>query len=152
MQIAAAIRIASVAMALASRSEWTVRALALTIVWPIVTCPSPASATWPRWRTATTVVAWNAATGSAGMRPVSLGSLYAGARVGGVVDAHELVRAHVGVALRRRQPAVAQELLDRPQVRARVEQVGRERVAQRVRADPPRDPARRRAPLHDRMD
>ena len=28
------------------------------IVWPTETCPSPAIATRPRWRTETTVVAW----------------------------------------------------------------------------------------------
>src|SRR6267143_84957 len=102
------------------------------MVWPIDTCPSPASATWPRWRTATTVVAWKTATGSAGMRGVSPELIVRGPAGGRVVDAHELIRAHVGVALRRRQPAMAQELLDRPQVRPRVEQVRRERVPERV--------------------
>ena len=35
----------------------TFRAPAFTIVWPIDTWPSPASATCPRWRTQATVVA-----------------------------------------------------------------------------------------------
>src|SRR2546428_2214311 len=39
-------------------------------------------------------------------------------RVGGVVDAHELVGADVGVALGRAEPAVAEELLDDPEVRS----------------------------------
>ena len=40
----------------------------------------------------------------------------------GVVRAHELVGAHVRVALRRRQPAVAEELLDHPEISARIQQ------------------------------
>jgi hypothetical protein len=39
---------------------------ALTIVLPIETCPSPATATWPRWRTATTVVEWMRSSGIMG--------------------------------------------------------------------------------------
>ena len=41
--------------------------------------------------------------------------------MGGVVGAHELVGAHVCVTLRRRQPAVAEQLLDHPEIGAGVE-------------------------------
>src|SRR5437773_2213039 len=47
------------------RSPWTLRTLrapALTMVWPMLTCPSPAIATCPRCRTASTVVAWTVVT------------------------------------------------------------------------------------------
>src|SRR5437870_13882552 len=43
---------------------------------------------------------------------------------------------NVGVALRGRQAGVTQELLDRPDVGAGLEQVGGERVPERVRAHP----------------
>src|SRR5437667_7364045 len=64
-------------------------------------------------------------------------SFRAGARVGGVVHAHELVGAHMRVTLRRRQAAVADELLDQPEVGPGVAQMGGERVAQGVRAHAP---------------
>src|SRR4030095_9901362 len=79
-------------------------------------------------------------------------SFRAGTGMGGVVRPHELVGTDMRVPLRRRQPAVAEELLDHPEVGAGVQQVCRERVAQRVRAHPPRDPARLRALPHDRVD
>ena len=56
-------------------------------------------------------------------------------RVSGVVDRHQSVDAHVGVALRRREARVAEELLDRPQVGAGVEEVRRAAVAERVRVE-----------------
>src|SRR5262249_32335552 len=125
---------------------------------PLETCPSPATATWPRWRTAITVVEricsrWVSRRG-AWLRTLPfypLRSFRAGARVGGVVHAHELVGAHVGVALRRRQAAVAEELLDHAEIGAGVEQMRRERVAQRVRAHAPADPGRGGARPHDRV-
>src|SRR4029453_1189633 len=60
-------------------------------------------------------------------------SFRASARVGGVVHAHELIGSHVRVALRRRQAAVAQQLLDHAEVGPGVEQMCRERVKKRVR-------------------
>src|SRR6516165_9684301 len=124
------------------------------MVLPIETCPSPATATCPRWRTAITVVARMRSREVMGralseiarktrgapahVRPPR--SFRAGAWMGGVVDAHELIRAYVRVALGRRQAAVAQELLDHPKVGAGVEQMGREGMAQGVRAHAPGDP------------
>src|SRR5262247_3853734 len=142
------------------------------MVLPIETCPSPAAATWPRWRTAITVVericsrrvswrldrepalsrgpekdaAWHR---TAPFYP--LRSFCAGARMGDVVHAHELVGTHVGVALGRRQAAMAEQLLDHSKIGAGVQKMGRERVAQRVRAHAPSDPGRRSAPPHDRV-
>ena len=54
-----------------------------------------------------------------------------------VVDAAEAPRVDVAVDLRRREGAVPEQLLDRAQVGAALEQVGRERVPQamRVRAE-----------------
>src|ERR1044071_4617866 len=43
---------------------------------------------------------------------------------------------YTGIDLRRGDAAVAEHLLDRPEVRSAVQQVGRERVAQRVRMGP----------------
>ena len=56
-----------------------------------------------------------------------------------VVDAPEPVPVDVAVDLRRRQRGMAEQLLNRPQVGAALEQVRCERVAQtvRVRRDPP---------------
>ncbi len=56
-----------------------------------------------------------------------------------VVDAAQAAPVDVAVDLSRRQRAVPQQLLDRPQVGASLEQVGRERVPQavRVRKQPP---------------
>src|SRR5207245_9574031 len=66
-------------------------------------------------------------------------SFRAGARVGGVVHAHELLGANVRVTLRRRQAAVAEGLLADSKVGPAVEQVGGARVTQgagaRVRGD-----------------
>src|ERR671930_1943492 len=55
------------------------------------------------------------------------------ARVRPVVDAAETGRVHVAVHLGRRERAVPEQLLDRPQVGAALEEVGRERVPQAVR-------------------
>ena len=58
-----------------------------------------------------------------------------------VVDAAQVARVDVAVELRRRERAVAEQLLDRAQVGAAVEQVGRERVPEAVRVGD--DPAQR---------
>src|SRR4051794_18876834 len=50
------------------------------------------------------------------------------ARVGPVVDAPQPAAVHVAVDLRRRERAVPEQLLDRPQVGAALEHVRRERV------------------------
>jgi len=62
-----------------------------------------------------------------------------------VVQAADL---DVRINLRRRHARVPQQLLHHAQVRAPLEQVRREAVTQRVRADPPRDPASRRTSRH----
>ena len=51
------------------------------------------------------------------------------------VDLQQLRRVDVGVALRRAQARVAEQLLNRAQVGAALQQVRRKRMAQRVRAD-----------------
>ena len=56
-------------------------------------------------------------------------------RVGLAVDVDELGGADVGVTLRGRELRVAEQLLDGAEVGAALEQVGGERMAQRVRAD-----------------
>ena len=53
--------------------------------------------------------------------------------MGGVVDGEQAFGIDRDVALRRRQAGVAEQLLDRSQVSAAAEQVGREAVAQCVR-------------------
>ena len=63
------------------------------------------------------------------------------ARVGAVVDLAEALAVDVAVDLRRRERRVAEQLLDRAQVGAALEQVRRERVPQPVRMR--RDPSQR---------
>ncbi len=58
----------------------------------------------------------------------------------------------VGVALRRAQARVAEQLLNRAQIGAALEQVRRERVPQRVRADAEARAARRHVPPHQPVD
>src|SRR5882724_5938261 len=107
----------------------TLRAPAFMMVWPTVTCPSPATATRPRCRTQTTVVAWIV---------TAVGEIIAGARLSGrpwmrgVVHPHQVLRAHVGVALGRRQSTVAQQLLDEAEIGAGPQHVGGEAVAEGV--------------------
>src|SRR6185503_13021047 len=121
----------------------TLRAPAFMMVWPNVTCPSPATATRPRCRTHTTVVAWidgvvgDVITGSG--RP----------RMGRVVHAHQVLRAHVGVALGGGETAVAQQLLDETEIRTRPQHVGGEAVAEGVGRDPLGDAGAPRAGAHD---
>src|SRR5207244_286517 len=57
------------------------------------------------------------------------------------VDLEQVLGRDVGVALRRRQARVSEQLLDRAQVGAAVEQMGGEGVAERVRAHPAENPA-----------
>src|SRR2546430_9456556 len=51
------------------------------------------------------------------------------------MHAAQVVPVHVGVELRRCEVGVPQHLLDRPQVRAALEQMSGEAVAQRVRSE-----------------
>ena len=53
--------------------------------------------------------------------------------MGVAVGRLKAARRDVRIDLRRREARVAEQLLHDPKVRAAVEQVGRERVAQRVR-------------------
>ena len=57
-----------------------------------------------------------------------------GAGVGGAVHGGQSLGTHVGVDLRRAEARVTENLLHRPQIRSPVEQVGRRRVAEGVRA------------------
>ena len=58
--------------------------------------------------------------------------------MGSVVDAAQPAAVHVGVDLRRRERAVAEELLDGPEIGAALDEMRGEGVAQpvRVRRDP----------------
>src|SRR5215471_17055371 len=85
------------------------------IVWPTVTCPSPAITIRPRWRTARIVV------------PLSSGT---GVRL--VIGFHQAPEVDVRVALRRGEARVSEQLLDGTQVGARTEKMRRERVAESV--------------------
>jgi len=55
--------------------------------------------------------------------------------VGTIVDDHQLVDRRVRVALGDRQARVPEELLDRTQIRAAIEQVGSARVTEGVRME-----------------
>src|SRR5262245_38023437 len=105
------------------------------MVWPTVTWPSPAMTTLPRWRTERIVVPRISST-----------------RVGLVVRLHETAEVDVGVALRRREARVAEELLDGAQVRARAEEMRRERVTERVRRRLRHAAARHDVSLHQARD
>src|SRR4051812_27484538 len=72
-----------------------------------------------------------------------------GARVKAIVDRAEPCFEDVGVDLRRRQVRVPEHQLDRAQVRAALEQMRRERVAQHVRTHGARQPCRPRMLLQD---
>ncbi len=52
-----------------------------------------------------------------------------GPRMGAAVDLHEPIGVNGGINLRGRKRSVAEQFLDRPQVAAAGEQVGRERMA-----------------------
>src|SRR5262245_7596005 len=86
------------------------------MVWPRVTCPSPPRTTWPRWRTDRMVVACRS-----------------GSRVRAVIGIHQPAEVDMRVALRGGEARVSEQLLDGAQVGAAAEEVGRKRVAERVR-------------------
>src|SRR5438046_9247801 len=86
------------------------------IVWPTVTCPSPAITTRPWCRTARMVVARRS-----------------GPRVRAVIGVHQPAEVDVRVALRGGEARVAEELLDGTQIGARAEEVGREGGPERAR-------------------
>src|SRR5262249_28411036 len=70
-----------------------------------------------------------------------------GSRVRSVIHLPQAPPVHVAVRLRRRQRAVAEQLLDHAQGGAALEQMGRERVPQPVRMrEEPADRARVQAP------
>src|SRR5262249_32841349 len=126
----------------------TLRAPALTMVWPMETWPSPARATRPWCLTHATVVARKP--------PVSdvMGSfeiVSVGARMRPIVHLHQVLRAHVRVALGRAEAAVAEELLDESQIRAFAEHMGGEAVAKGVGRDAAVNPRRARPALDDPM-
>src|SRR5262249_46841332 len=127
------------------------RAPAFTMVWPMDTWPSPARATRPWWRTQATVVAWNAGAPPL-IEPVGDGARSRRARVSGVVHLHEVLGAHVGVALGGREPAVPKQLLDEPEVGALAEHVGGEGVAKGVGGDAPAGPRLARLAADDAPD
>ena len=68
-----------------------------------------------------------------------------------VVDAHQVIDRHVGVALRRRERRVAEDLLDRAQIGPAVEHVRRARVAERVRMQIGAARAERAVALHEHL-
>src|SRR5215467_745836 len=74
-----------------------------------------------------------------------------GARMRPIVHLHQVLRAHVRVALGRAEAAVAEELLDESQIRAFAEHVGGEAVAKGVGSDAALDPRRARPALDDTM-
>src|SRR5215510_4225476 len=112
------------------------------MVWPMETWPSPARATRPWCLTQATVVAWK-------LPPVSdvMGSfeiVSVGARMRPIVHLHQVLRAHMRVALGRAEAAVTEELLDEAEVRPLPEHVGGKAVAEGVRGDAALDPRRAR--------
>src|SRR5205085_4972127 len=111
----------------------TFRLVCLIAVLPKLTWPSPATATFSPRLTARTVVdrisgvftafPSGAAHGSAALRP----------RVCVVVHFPQLFPGHVGVNLRGGETGVPEQLLNRAQVRAILQEVRGEAVPQRVR-------------------
>src|SRR5438477_4452340 len=83
----------------------------------MLTWPSPAITTRPRWRSDRMVVA----------------RIVSGWRVGAVIRFHERAEVDVGVALRGGEARVAEEVLDGAEVGAGAEEVRRERVPEGVR-------------------
>ena len=72
-----------------------------------------------------------------------------GPRVGPVIDLHETAHTDRRVFLRRRKALMAEHLLDGTEIGARIEQVRREGVTQRMGADLPADTALADHPFHD---
>src|SRR2546430_17206737 len=101
------------------------------IVWPTVTCPSPAITTRPWCRTARMVVARRS-----------------GPRVRAVIGVHQPAEVDVRVALRGGEARVAEEVLDGTQIGAPAEGGGREGVPERLRRLPGGRVAREHASLH----
>src|SRR5439155_2928574 len=97
-------------------------AFCFMIVVPCVTWPSDPIATWRSLRTQRIVVE----------RVIMALLLVMRSRVRLVVSLHQPVERHVRVALGRGQRRVAEQLLDRAQVRAAVQEMGREGMAERV--------------------
>jgi hypothetical protein len=56
--------------------------------------------------------------------------------MGAAVDGEQLGDVDVRIALRRAQPGMTEELLNRAKIGAALQQMGCERVPERVRADP----------------
>src|SRR2546425_8717759 len=102
------------------------------IVWPTVTCPSPAITTRRWWRTARMVVARSS-----------------GPRVRAVIGVHEPAEVDVRVALRGGETRMAEQLLDGAQIGARAEEMGREGVTERVRRRLGGRAAREHVALHE---
>src|SRR5262245_13431632 len=101
------------------------RALPFITVFSRLTWPSAASTTSP----AAPQPPWRRAVPGAGIIGLRR-ALRPG--VCPIVHAHQVLETHVGVALGGRDRGMPQELLDAAQVRARVEEMGGERVPQRV--------------------
>src|SRR5439155_9588735 len=97
-------------------------AFCFMIVVPCVTWPSDPMATWRSLRTQRIVVE----------RVIMALLLVMRSRVRLVVGLHQPVERHVRVALGRGQRRVAEQLLDRAQVRAAIQEMGREGMAERV--------------------
>src|SRR5438094_966794 len=123
----------------ASTRSWyrrrTFRAFCFMIVCPTVTCPSPAMTTRPRWRTERMVV-----------------ERISGPRVRAVIGLHQPAEVDVGVALRRREARVAEQLLDGTQVGAGAEKVRGEGVTKGVRCRLGRRAAGQHVALHQPSD
>src|SRR5438445_3618632 len=100
-------------------------AFCFMIVVPCVTWPSEPIATWRSLRRHRIVVERMIMESLLIMRP----------RMRLVVGLHQPVERDVGVALGRGQRGVAEQFLDRAQVRAAVQEVGRKGMAERVRCD-----------------
>src|SRR5215471_5934179 len=75
-----------------------------------------------------------------------------GARMSPIVHLHQVLCAHMRVALGRAEAAVTEELLDEAQVRAFAEHVGGEAVAKGVGSDAALDPCRARPDPDDAVD
>ena len=66
-----------------------------------------------------------------------------------LVHHRQLRSGQLRISLRRREPFVPQQFLNRAQVRAFLQQVSSKCMAQRVRMHVRRKPAQNRDPLHD---
>src|SRR4051812_37859266 len=89
------------------------------IVWPTLTCPSPAITTWPLWRTHRIVV-WRKISASC-------------SRMGTLINLFQMIHADMSIALRGRQTRMPEHLLDRSQVGTITQHMRSKAVAQPVR-------------------